>query len=398
MMKTDLKLLIQISKKLTALYVEDHQETREEFEFLLDNIFGRVVVAQNGEEALEKFKQNDIDLIITDISMPQMDGIELIKRVRAINSDMKIVVFSAHENTKYLSECIDLGVDGFLGKPLNEEKYFRTLYKVADQIQTKKDLLEYEHKLEKKVEEQLKEIMLKNDILENHAKLAAMGEMIDIIAHQWKQPLNIIAIGADLAKELALDNGKYLEIEEVILCSDKVNQQVKHLTETLDHFRSFLRPTTTISEIDLDIMFESLNVLLKDQFIKNNIELKKEFDNIKFNANQNEIKHIFINLINNSKDAFELNGIKEGRCIKIKGSKENDTVIVKIKDNAGGIPEDIISNIFEANFTTKKDLGGTGIGLYMCKQIMNKINGTIEVQNIEEQNQKGSEFILRFPN
>lgn len=376
---------MKLSKDIKLLYVEDDETARVEVLEILKMSFQNIIVAVDGVDALEKFRNNDItkeskafDLIITDIHMPRMDGLTMVNEIRKENQDISIVVFSAHEETSYLLKAIDLQIDGFLSKPISLKSYIKTIYKILKNINTKKELAQYKLSLEQKVKEQIEDLLKKDHIIQKHAKMAAMGEMIDIIAHQWKQPLNIISLRSDFLSELAMD-GEPVTNEEIIECSKKVKTQIQHLTSTLDEFRGFFRPTEHIESVNLKELFDSLRILLKDDLIKYQIELNLQFSDIKININKNEFKHIFINIINNARDAFVQNNI-QNRIITIEAIENETNIIIKIKDNAGGIPQNIIQNIFEPNFTTKEDIGGTGIGLYMCKTIASKYHSTIEVE------------------
>ena len=226
-----------------------------------------------------------------------------------------------------------------------------------------------------------------NRLLEQQSKLAAMGELLDIVAHQWKQPLNII--GLTIAKiEIKEDFSE----ESFYQCRDKIDIQLKHLVETLDQFRSFFREVDTLQNIDLKTILNSVQLLLHDDIVHNNIDISIDIkEDITIKVIPNEVKHIFINLINNSKDAFIQNDLKN-RKIDIKSFQTDSKTIIEYKDNAGGIPNDILSKIFDLNYTTKKT--GTGVGLYMCKEIVEKIGGDILVENIEN----GVSFKIIFNN
>jgi len=377
-MENKINKMIKLSKNIKLLYVEDNKNTRVEVLDILKIFFQDIIIAVDGADGLEKFRNNKIDLIIADINMPKMDGLTMADEIRKKNNDISIVIFSAYEETNYLRKAIDLQIDGFLSKPISMKSYIKTTYKILKHIDIKKKLNQYKQNLKQKVKKQVNELIQKDHIIEKHAKMAAMGEMIDIIAHQWKQPLNIISLRSDFLSELAMDR-KSLSSEEIIECSEKVKSQIQHLTSTLDEFRAFFRPTTNIESITLKELFDSLTVLLKDDLIKHQITLNLDFDDIQLNINKNEFKHIFINLINNAKDAFVQNNMQD-RIITIEAIEYETNIIIKIKDNAGGIPKDIIQNIFEPNFTTKKDIGGTGIGLYMCKTILTKYHSSIDVE------------------
>lgn len=381
--------LNELSRDITLLYVEDHEDTREELQELLEMIFPQVYVATNGQEALDIYKNHPIDLIITDINMPVLNGIRMIEKIRENNTDIKVIVFSAHEKIEYLIRCIELSVDGFLTKPFNQKKYFETLYKVIGQIHTKKELALYKENLEKKVQEQLHEIMEKNSMLEKNARLATMGEMIDAIAHQWKSPLSVIKLHIDLLMmkhQMGELNGE--ELEESM---EKMTLQIKHLFETIEEFRKFFRPNTQLEYIKVKSLIDSVSLLLKDELIKHTIQLECEYENEEYGigVNSNEMKHVLINLIQNSKEAFVQNGVKE-KNIHIIVYKKGEKIYIEVSDNAGGIPLEVIDQIFSPHITTKQNEGGTGIGLYLVKQILDKINGTISVRNSE----KGACFTL----
>ncbi|MEA3383833.1 MAG: HAMP domain-containing sensor histidine kinase [Campylobacterota bacterium] len=200
--------------------------------------------------------------------------------------------------------------------------------------------------------------------------------LLTIVAHQWKQPLNSISLNI-LKIEIKED---YTE-ESIKQCSKNINNQLNHLSETLDEFRKFFRNVNELKDIKLDMILKSTEMLLEDDLTHNNITLKINYnDNIVINVIPNEFKHIFINLISNSKEAFIEKDI-QNRTIEINSFIENDKTIIIYRDNAGGIPKNIIDRIFNLNYSTKET--GTGIGLYMCKNIIEKHGAIIEVENIE---------------
>jgi signal transduction histidine kinase len=238
-------------------------------------------------------------------------------------------------------------------------------------------------------------------LLMQQSKLAAMGEMIDAIAHQWKQPLNVINIISSKFG-MYLDMGIEIDNEMIEESTKEISQQVNHLTTTLDEFRSFLRPNKLKKVVKISEMINSVVGLLKDDLNKYEIDTQIEGDlDLSIEIVENEFKHIFINIINNAKDAFE-----EGKEKAIaKGEEYNlqrkiiftlkeyiDYILITIEDNAGGIPDHIIDTIFNANVTTKEEGKGTGIGLYMSAKIVEKNNGSISVENTSN----GAKFSIKL--
>ncbi|RLA79499.1 MAG: histidine kinase [Epsilonproteobacteria bacterium] len=219
-----------------------------------------------------------------------------------------------------------------------------------------------------------------NKMLKQQSKMASMGEMLDSVAHQWKQPLNALTMYLDLMKS-DFDDG-VVDKAYINEMQEGMNSQINHMTTTLSEFRNFFRPKAEVVNFNLLDTVNSVLLLTKDEFLKNQISLVVEIDKeIALKGNENEFKHLIINIINNSKDAFNDKEIKN-RHIDIRAIKKNSSLRLEIEDNAGGIPEYVIECIFESNFTTKSADKGTGIGLYMSSQIVDKMSGKMSVKNI----------------
>jgi len=220
----------------------------------------------------------------------------------------------------------------------------------------------------------------KSTMLSQQSKMAAMGEMMDAVAHQWKQPLNSISMMNDMLK----DDFKDGIVDEAYIndMTETTQMQIEHMVNTLSEFRSFFRPSKDSKDFFIKECIESVQILMKDELLKNTIDVKISIqDNFKIHGLINEFKHLFLNLISNSIDAFEEKNL-QNRKISIKSYLENTHGIIEFEDNAGGIPNHVIANIFKPNITTKSEGKGTGIGLYMSSQIVQKHNGTIDVKNI----------------
>ncbi len=221
----------------------------------------------------------------------------------------------------------------------------------------------------------------KDKIIEKQSRLAAMGEMIDAVAHQWKQPLNAISMMVDMLR----DDFKSSHVDDAYIddLDETIHLQIDHMVNTLNEFRTFLRPSTKNEYFHINTVVQNVQILMKDELIAQNIHINLEInEDIETFGNKNEFKHLFINLINNSIDAFNEKNILD-RKLDIRCYKENKNTYIEVEDNAGGIPKNIINHIFKPNVTTKQDGKGTGIGLYMSTQIVNKNNGSINVHNTE---------------
>ena len=377
----EIENLIKYSKTLKLLYVEDNKETRESTILTLENFFDDIVVAIDGDDGIDKFKQNNIEIVITDINMPNKNGLDMAKEIKRIDLNIPILLFSAHNETNYFLDAIKIGIEGYLIKPFNMEQFTQSLSKSISNLKLKRENLEYKNNLENKVQEHLKDLRDKEMLLVQSSKLAAMGEMIDTIAHQWKQPLSVIKMQSEIV-EYEMENDD-IDIEYIKKTISVTKRQINHLVDTIDEFRSFFRPNNNIIKINLKSLFDTIELLLQDELLKCGVSIKNNCEeDIFIVVNENEIKHLFINLINNAKDEMVKNDIEYSqRVVNIKTKRIENNIQISVKDNGKGIPENIINDIFKPHFTTKANEGGTGIGLYMCQQIVEKNGGTIDTYN-----------------
>ena len=218
-------------------------------------------------------------------------------------------------------------------------------------------------------------------IMLQQSRLAHMGEMISIIAHQWKQPLNFISFGLMNLKRQLKGNDKGLSDIK------KLNKQLQYMSSTMEDFRNFYNPTKEKDDFLVSSSCEKSIMIATNSLDLIDISLTlKVAKNFTLFGNLNEFQQVILNLINNAKDAFESRGIEDAR---IEILIERPRVI--ITDNAGGINKKNLDKIFGMYFSTKK--GSDGIGLYIVKVIVEKeLNGEIEV----ETDSTGCSFILSF--
>lgn len=293
----------------------------------------------------------------------------------------------AHLNTSQLLNAVKQSANSTHRKDL--DMLLDVFLERYDARQKELDTLNKE--LEYRIREEVKRAQANYKRFEQQAKMAAMGEMMDAVAHQWKQPLNAISMMSDML----VDDFKNRRVDENYIeeLSNDTQTQIEHLVNTLNEFRNFFRPKETKESFGLKRCLSSVLVLVNDEFIKNNINIHIQSDQeILLHGIENEFKHLVLNIINNAKDAFNEREIKS-RDIYISFEKNEHQISLQIRDTAGGIPSDVIERIFQPEFTTKADGKGTGIGLYMSTQIANKLGGKLSVKNIEN----GAAFTLKIP-
>jgi len=180
---SQIKDLIEFSKPLSVLYVEDDIGIRDNYTKLFSEFFSLIDCADNGQEGLEKFKQKKYDLVITDINMPKMNGIEMIEHIIKDTPDQSIVVTSAHNESHYLMELIELGIESFLIKPINFTKMLFVLHRSCKRLSEIRELKEYQGRIEDDnlhYSDLLKQLKKKNEELEHNIHQLARKENVNI--------------------------------------------------------------------------------------------------------------------------------------------------------------------------------------------------------------------------
>ena len=239
----------------------------------------------------------------------------------------------------------------------------------------------------------------KDKLLYQQSKMAAMGEMIGNIAHQWRQPLSTIATastGAKLQKEMNL-----LTDDQLYKLLISINDSAQYLSQTIEDFSNFFNPNNNkINKFNISDTISKTLKLVSAQLTAKNIEIIENIESYDLVSIENEIIQVLINILNNAKDAL-LTKEKQRRLLFINTYKKDNNLYIEILDNAGGIKKSIIDKIFEPYFTTKHKSQGTGIGLYMSYDIIkNHLNGDLYVSNehykYEDINYQGAKFIIKF--
>jgi len=254
---------------------------------------------------------------------------------------------------------------------------------ITKQKQAQDEIKRLNSNLQQEVNQQLKQIREKDLLLIRQSRMAQMGEMISMIAHQWRQPLAAISsTSASLELKASLNK---LDNGIVLKKAQDISSFAQYLSKTIDDFRNFFKPNKKKVETSYCHLLKSALKIIRVTLKSHNIELVKELNcNDIFISYPNEIQQVILNLIKNAEDVLTEKQIKNP-YIKIYTYKQNNKYILEISDNGGGIPEDIIKDIFNPYFSTKTKKDGTGLGLYMSKTIIEEhCNGELSVMNTED--------------
>lgn len=261
------------------------------------------------------------------------------------------------------------------------------LYKLIHRDQQKLD--ELNHGLEQRVVDAVAELRQKDALLLQQSRLAAMGEMLNNIAHQWRQPLNNIAIYVQ-GMQMLRAAGK-LSDDELDKDVQSVMEIIQHMSKTIDDFRTFFQnekqkhPFAVKEAVEKALRFVSAR--MEHHAITTQLVVRHEPTLLGY---QSEYIQVLLNIINNAADALITNN-RPDRQIIITLDRQGEQSSLSIRDNGGGIPQEALPHIFEPYFTTKGPTGGTGIGLYMAKEIIEKhMAGRLTASNVAG----GAEFII----
>ncbi|MEA3289322.1 MAG: ATP-binding protein [Campylobacterota bacterium] len=320
-------------------------------------------------------------------------------------------VKKAIDNTSYVRIFIAFVfflIFGFIYLILNQKEILNQLVdeKTKTLSLTNRELEESEHELQlinENLEIKIQEEVLKNrdkdKALFEHTKMAALGEMIANIAHQWRQPLSAISTSItamQLKKELGI-----LEDNEFEQTSQMINENVQYLSRTIDDFRNFIRGDSKKEKFNLKEAIDTFMNLVRSYVKHDSINLEVKVDKeIFITTLKNELNQALLNLFNNSKDA--LSDKDHEKYIYIDASIKDDMLVINFKDNAGGIDENIMDKIFEPYFTTKHQSQGTGLGLNMTYRLISEgMHGSIVVSNdtinYNGKEYKGASFTITIP-
>lgn len=368
-----------MNNKFTVLIVDDIEQNLHSLELMIQDEFDvDTVLAKSAEEAISILMKTDINLILTDIQMPDIDGFEFTEYLKGIDrtSDIPVILITGiYDKAEYQQKGYDLGAVEYITKPIDNALLSSKL---------KVYITLFEHKREDK-----NALKQKDELIMYQSKMAAMGEMIGIIAHQLKQPLNVLSLYCQDVKT----SFEYEEINREFIkdFDDNTKEQIRFLSKTIDDFRNFFNPNKVKKSFNIKETVEKIITLMEKQLIIDEINITLDIEENQVFGIQSELQQVILNLVGNAQDALLENQVNN-KEIKIKSFKKDERIELSIQDNAGGIPQSIQDKIFNPYFTTKEK--GTGVGLYMVKLVIDSsFNSRLQFDNTNE----GAVFSMSLP-
>jgi len=365
--------------KFNILIVDDVPENIYSLKMMIEDSFDvRIYSVLNAQEGIEILMKENIDLILTDVQMPDIDGFEFVDYIKNIErtKDIPVIFITGiYDKDEYKTKGYNLGAVEYITKPIHDVLLNSKLKVYIDIFERRK--------------EDEKQIAEKEKVLIHQSKMATMGEMIGVIAHQLKQPLNILSLYCNDVKT----SYEYNEIDDKFIddFSKNTKEQIKFLSETIDDFRNFFNPEKNKVQFEIKDAINTSIKLLGNQFEVNEIKLNIEVSDEKVYGSETELEQVILNIINNSIDAFKEKGVKN-REINIKVLSKQSYTILIMEDNAGGVKIETLEKLFDPYYTTKAN--GTGTGLYMVKLVIkNSFQGDLKLSNSE----LGLRYIIALP-
>ena len=370
------------------------------FEMLEEGTIGRYTIISTNGELINKMPSNvevdEKDLrinvngrdysVINDINIYDIDNKNVAKVILFQDITKEIEAYKIYLYTAIAVLALLIFTLMFvLVRIFNE--FLSTIITINDNLQ------ELNANLEERVEEEVKKNRDKEKQLYEQSKRAQLGEMIENIAHQWRQPLAVISAavsGMKIQKEVG-----FLNDEDFIKTSDKVVNITQHLSDTIEDFMGFIKEERNISKFILQKQIDKALNIVRDTLINSHIKLIKNYEEeqIEMNSISGELSQVILNIINNAKDILIERKI-EDKKVYINISKKGSFALITIEDNAGGIPNEILPKIFDPYFTTKHQLHGTGIGLYMSNSI---VSGSLKGKLYAKNGLNGAKFYIEIP-
>ncbi len=369
--------------KIRLLLVDDEEGFRSTISKRLTKRGMKPVQASDGKECLDILEKEPMDVVILDVKMPGISGIDTLKAIKQTHKKIQVILLTGNVAITDGIEGIKAGAFDYLTKPVEIDHLVNKIKQAFEMIRLEKEKqkeLEYRAKLEKK--------MIDTD------RLVSLGTMSTGIAHEINNPLAIINESAGFMKYI-LGTPEMLKIprrDALMMGIGKIEKSIKRAGrithQLLGHVK---KQESTLSETDImPLLHETLGLLekdIKDKQIKINWEIDKKKNIVWIDPYQ--MRQVLMNLLNNA-----VHALKENGSITLTTSESNDDIILEIKDNGIGIPKENLGKIFDPFFTTKSFDEGTGLGLFVVHKIVSSLNGKIDVTSKVG---KGTCFQLRLP-
>ena len=369
------------------LLVDDEEGIRKVLGLSLTDSGYQVFTAESGEEALHVFRKMQPSVVLTDIKMPGMEGIELLQKIKEESADTEVIMLTGHGDMDLAIQSLKFEATDFVTKPINDDSLEIALKRANERIFFRTKLREYTENLERLVEEKTKRLL-------EAERLAAVGETVAGLAHAIKNVATGLRGGAFvLEKGMELNNDKYLSQGW-----DMVKSDVGRMSNMALDLLSYAKHREPEYELcDPNRLMEEVFNLMLPHTRECGVTLKLDLDKSLSDAwlDPEGIHRCLLNLVTNAIDACrDIESSKRAGKVVLRSLKKKKCAVeYQVVDNGCGMDEVTRASIFQSFFSTKGSRG-TGLGLMMTKKIIDEHRGFIK---FESEREKGTEFVIKLP-
>jgi signal transduction histidine kinase len=378
---------MRIIKMEKLLLIDDERPILETLGISISSEGYEVFTAENGKEGMEIFDREDIKLVLTDIKMPVMDGIELLKKVKESGKEAEVIVITGHGDMDSAIASLRHGASDFITKPVRDEALMLAIERAKQKISLAQQLKDYTENLEQKVEMRTKELQEANEEILKNERLATIGETVAELAHYTKNILNGLR-GGMYKVNSALEKDKPDLLREGWDMVQRNIEKVSQLVLNLLTYSKARPPDKKMCSLN-EIVAEAME-LLQHQADENNIILRRDFDPSMKEAyvDPKGMHDVFLNLLSNAMDSCVMDeDTSKTWEVVVKTRLEttdqgNERILIEVIDNGCGMSPETQSKIFTRFFSTKQGKG-TGLGLLITQKIVHEHGGEITVKSEE---------------
>ncbi len=367
--------------------IDDEADIREVTSYTLKDAGYSVATAPDGKSGFELYQRKSPQIVITDIRMPRMDGLEVLEKIKQTGSDTEVIVVTAFGEMDLAIRALQLDASDFITKPINDTSLHLALQRARERYTARKQIRDYTALLERENANQAR--ILHQD------KMMSLGRLAASVVHEINNPLsgilNYQRLMARILKRGPLESGSQAKFERYL---ELVESETERCSQIISSLLTFSRKSTLSFEpIDFTDLLQRALVLSQHKLTLSDITVSHAVDPIlpPVRGDLNQLQQCIINLVFNAMDAMPRGGTLH---LSVRADADNRGVILAVTDSGTGIARSDQGSIFEPFFTTKAEGHGVGLGLSTVYGIMQHHNGTVAVQSVPGH---GTTFLLKLP-
>jgi len=370
-------------EKIQLLLVDDEDHFRQTLAKRLVKRGFDVYQSADGNECMSLLKEKKVDVVILDIKMPGISGLEVLKNIKSKYPETEVILLTGHATTDSGVEGIKSGAFDYLSKPIELDHLVKKITQAYEKI-LRLEAEQKESEYRRKIEQQ----MIATE------RLASLGTLAAGVAHEINNPLAVISESAGwmsqlLAKDELKDMYRRQDFEKAL---DKLGKSVERAKRITHQLLGFVRRSDSfVSEVNLSNLIDDAIQLVEHETRKRNIQIIRKMDSLSDTiwSDSYQIRQALVNLLTNAVHAVGSEG-----SISISLEDLDGQLAITVRDSGEGIPRENLDKIFEPFFSTKSPGEGTGLGLFVTRSIIEKLGGSIEV---ESEIGQGASFCIRLP-